>query len=107
MVDGQPVAIPPGLDIAAYRIVQESLTNAAKHAAGAPVTATLRYRAQALEIDVANAARPAARTVPLPRGGGHGLVGMQERVSLFGGTLEAAGSSDAGFRVRALLPLPT
>ena len=106
VVDGQPVAIPPGLDIAAYRIVQESLTNAAKHAAGAPVTATLRYRAKALEIDVANAGRPAPRTVPLPRGGGHGLVGMQERVSLFGGTLEAAGSSEAGFRVRALLPLP-
>jgi signal transduction histidine kinase len=106
VVDGQPVAVPPGLDIAAYRIVQESLTNAAKHAVGAAVTATLRYRSQTLEIEVVNARSPAPPTVPLPPGGGHGLVGMQERVSLFGGTIEAAGSRDEGFRLRAMLPLP-
>lgn len=106
VVDGDPVAVPAGLDIAAYRIVQESLTNAAKHAPGAAVTATVRYRPGALEIDVANASGSAPRTLPLPRGGGHGLVGMQERVGLFGGTLETADSGD-GFRVRAMLPLPS
>lgn len=105
VIDGEPVAVPPGLDIAAYRIVQESLTNAAKHAAGATVTAVVRYGPQTLEIDVVNAGGVRA-AAPLPPGGGHGLVGMQERVSLFGGTLEAATSPDGGFRMRAQLPLP-
>jgi signal transduction histidine kinase len=105
VVDGRPVPVPPGLDIAAYRIVQESLTNAAKHAAGAPVTAALRYRDGTLEIDVVDEGSRQVRTEPLPRGG-HGLVGMQERVALFGGTLEAAPSDAGGFRVRARLPLP-
>jgi signal transduction histidine kinase len=105
VIDGDPVAVPPGLDIAAYRIVQESLTNAAKHAAGATVTATLRYRDGTLEIDVVDDGSVEVATVPLPRGG-HGLVGMQERVAVFGGSLEAAHSGDGGFRVRARLPLP-
>lgn len=105
VVDGTPVVVPPGLDIAAYRIVQESLTNVAKHAAGASVTATLRFRGGTLEIDVVDDGGSYASTAPLPRGG-HGLVGMQERVALFGGSLEAAQEGDGGFRVRALLPLP-
>ncbi len=105
VIDGQPLAIPPGLDIAAYRIVQESITNAAKHAAGTTVTATLRYRADSLEIDVVNGGGSQAATMQLPRGG-HGLVGMRERVALFGGSLEAAPDDDGGFRVRARLPLP-
>lgn len=105
VVEGEPATIPPGLDIAAYRIVQESLTNAAKHATGSPVTARVSWGADSLEIDVTNdGARPAVG-VPLPRGGGHGLVGMQERVSLFGGTLEAGVGQDGGFRVKARLPL--
>ncbi|MGN6522036.1 MAG: sensor histidine kinase [Actinomycetes bacterium] len=105
VVEGEPATIPPGLDIAAYRIVQESLTNAAKHATGSPVTARVSWGADSLEIDVTNdGARPAVG-VPLPRGGGHGLVGMQERVSLFGGTLEAGVGQDGGFRVRARLPI--
>jgi signal transduction histidine kinase len=106
VVDGQPVAVSPGLDIAAYRIVQESITNAAKHAAGTSVIATLRYREDSLEIDVVNdGGSGAAPDVPLPRGG-HGLVGMHERVALFGGTLEAMPDDGGGFRVRARLPLP-
>jgi signal transduction histidine kinase len=105
VIDGEPVAVPAGLDIAAYRIVQESLTNAAKHAAGATVTATVRYSDGALEIDVTDdgSTDPAAATLPR---GGHGLVGMQERVALFGGSLEAAAAANGGFRVRARLPLP-
>lgn len=104
VVDGDPVAVPPGLDIAAYRIVQESITNAAKHAPGASVTAVLRYRDRGLEIDVVNDMGRDAATVPLPRGG-HGLVGMQERVDLFGGHLEATPEASGGFRVRARIPL--
>jgi len=104
-VDGDPVPLPAGLDIAAYRIVQESLTNAAKHAAGASVTATIRYRDGSLEIDVADdgGADPERHR---QADGGHGLVGMRERVALFGGSLEAAPAANGGFHVRARLPLP-
>jgi signal transduction histidine kinase len=105
VVDGDPIAVPAGLDIAAYRIVQESLTNAAKHAVGATVTATVRYSDGALEIDVTDDGSADPATATLPRGG-HGLVGMQERVALFGGSLEAAAAANGGFRVRARLPLP-
>lgn len=102
---GMPVPLPAGLDIAAYRIVQESLTNAAKHAGGATVTATLSYGPDSLAIEVADdgGGHPAER--PLP-GGGHGLVGMRERVALFGGSLEASPSGAGGFAVRVRLPLP-
>lgn len=105
VVHGDPVALPAGLDIAAYRIVQESLTNAAKHAAGATVTATIHYTAGALDIDITDDGHPDPTRRPLPSGG-HGLVGMQERVSLFGGTLQAAPAAHGGFQVRARLPLP-
>jgi signal transduction histidine kinase len=101
-VDGDPIAVPAGLGIAAYRIVQEALTNAAKHAAGATVTATIRYSDAALEIDVADDGNGHVTG----HVGGHGLIGMQERVALFGGSLEAAIAPDGGFRVRARLPLP-
>jgi signal transduction histidine kinase len=107
VVDGDPMAVPAGLDIAAYRIVQESLTNVAKHAAGARVTATLRYRDSCLEIDVVDDGAASQRDpIELPSGG-HGLAGMRERVALFGGSLHADRAPDGGFRVRARLPLPT
>ena len=101
---GTPVPLPPGLDIAAYRIVQESLTNAAKHAAGATVTATVRFAEGGIDIEVVDDGVTTADRIPLPRGG-HGLVGMRERVALFGGTFEAAPSETGGFRVRARLPV--
>jgi signal transduction histidine kinase len=104
-ITGEPIALPAGLDIAAYRIVQESLTNAAKHAAGATVTATVHYLDGAVEIEVTDDGRADAARVPAPVGG-HGLVGMQERVALFGGSLEARPVANGGFRVRARLPLP-
>ena len=104
VVDGDPVTVPAGLDIAAYRIVQESLTNVAKHAAGATVTATIRYGSHHLEIEVVNAG---GRPLPAVSGSGQGLIGMRERVALFGGTLDAAHRSDGGFTVHARLPLPT
>jgi len=104
VIAGDPVPVPAGLDIAAYRIVQESLTNVAKHAAGAPVTATVRYGDHSLEIEVVDTGGHApALTAP----GGHGLIGMKERVALFGGTLEALPVTGGGFHVRARLPMPT
>ena len=104
VVDGDPVAIPPGLDIAAYRIVQEALTNVTKHAVGTPVTATVRYSRGSLDIEVVNGASRDESRSPTPSGG-HGLAGMRERVALFGGSLEASPVDDGGFRLRASLPL--
>lgn len=106
VVEGEDIAVPPGLGIAAYRIVQESLTNAAKHATGSTVTATVRFGPDVLEVEVVDAGPARGHRPPVPSGGGHGLVGMRERVALFGGTLDADHAPDGGFRVRARLPLP-
>lgn len=102
-VSGEQMTVPAGLGIAAYRIVQESLTNAAKHAGGAAVTVAVHYGKDSLEIDVVDAGgNDGGPTLP---SGGNGLVGMRERVALFGGTIEAV-SAASGFHVRARLPLP-
>jgi signal transduction histidine kinase len=101
--EGARPHLPPGLDLVVFRIVQESLTNVRKHAPGAPSRVVLRYRSEALEIEVANA--PAAHPVSANGAGpGHGLIGMRERVRLFGGRFEAAPSEDGGYRVLAVLP---
>jgi signal transduction histidine kinase len=104
-VEGAPAALPPGLDLSAYRIVQEALTNAVRHAGPVPVTARVHHAADRLELEVTNAPGrpPAARPTP---GKGHGLIGMRERAELFGGTLQAGRTQEGGFRVRAVLPLP-
>lgn len=97
--------LPDGLELSAYRIVQEALTNALQHAGTAPVEVVLRYAPDILGIDVRNgASSPQARTM---RGRGHGLVGMRERAALFGGCVDAGPSPDGGYRVRAELPLGT
>ncbi len=99
-VDGPPRALPLGVDVSAYRILQESLTNAAAHAAQAPVTARIRYLPDAVEVEVRN-----GPGVDAGRGSGqHGLVGMRERTRLFGGRLDAGRTDDGGFRVAAILP---
>jgi signal transduction histidine kinase len=105
-VEGEPLALPAGVDLSAYRIVQEALTNVIKHARALRTEVRLRYGADALELTVTDdgagpdADGPAAVT-------GHGLVGMRERVALFGGTLEAGSRNDGstGYVVRAVLPL--
>ena len=102
-VDGEPRPVPASLDLAAYRIVQEALTNVRKHAPGAPTAVRLGWTADALEVAVRNAAGgPPANG--RANGGGHGLLGMRERVRAHGGTLSAA-PRDGGFEVRATLPL--
>jgi signal transduction histidine kinase len=101
-VEGEPRALPAGVDLSAYRIVQEALTNVIKHARALRAEVRLRYESDALELSVLDDGRaPAAAGPP-----GHGLLGMRERVALFGGTLEAGHREDApGYAVRAVLPL--
>jgi signal transduction histidine kinase len=90
--------LPPGVDQAAYRILQEALTNAARHGDGS-AEVDITFDAGALELDVSNPAR-SGRPVG---GAAHGIVGMRERAALLGGSLEA-GAGNGRFRVRARLP---
>jgi signal transduction histidine kinase len=99
-VEGQPRPLPPGVDVAAYRIIQEALTNALKYAGGAPAAAVLRFSADAIDIDVLDEG-----TVQTPAQGiGRGLTGMRERVALFGGAIEAGRREGGGYAVHAHLP---
>ena len=98
--EGPPLELAPGLDISAYRIVQESLTNALKHAGDARATVLLKYAAHSLEIVVSDDGQGGAAN-----GGGHGLSGLRERVSVFGGEFEAGPREGRGFVVRAWLPV--
>jgi len=102
IIDGGPAALPGGVALAVYRIVQESLTNALKHAGPAPaVTVRVAYRPGAVELEVTdNGAAPTR-----PPSGGHGLVGMRERATLYGGTFDAGPTFGGGWRVRARIPL--
>ena len=103
-VEGEPVQLPPGIDLSAYRIVQEALTNALKHAGQAEAEVVVRYRASSLELEVVDNGSAAAATVS-GSGSGHGLIGMRERVALCGGVLEAGARNGHGYAVRARLPL--
>jgi signal transduction histidine kinase len=99
---GRPRELDPTVGRTAYRVVQEALTNAGKHAPGGPVTVTLDLRADELAVTVLN--RKATRSpAPLPSGG-LGLIGLRERVRTVGGTLRAEPRLDGGFRVEAVLP---
>ena len=108
-VEGEPRPLPPGVDLSAYRIVQEALTNALKHAGPASARVTVRYGRDELDIEVSDdgTAPPAenANGARAPSGGGHGLVGMRERVALFGGDLAAGHRRDGGYAVKARLPI--
>ena len=97
---GEPVQLAPGLDISAYRIVQEALTNVLKHGGDARATVVVAYGDRTLEIEVADDGRGGT-----PDGSGHGIVGLRERVALFGGSLDAGDRDGGGFVVRARLPL--
>jgi signal transduction histidine kinase len=95
--------LPPGRALAGYRIVQEALTNALKHAPGAHVAVRIARSASDVEIEVCGDPDPQAGSAAA-EGGGRGLIGMRERAALYGGTLEAGPTPDGGFRVRARLP---
>jgi signal transduction histidine kinase len=98
--DGARRPLPAGLDLAAYRIVQEALTNALKHAGGAATEVTVTWGELELAIEVRDRGRRRAAN-----DGGHGLVGMRERVRVYGGELETGPARGGGWRVRATLPL--
>jgi signal transduction histidine kinase len=104
-IEGEPVPLPPGVDLSAYRIVQEALTNVLKHADASHAEVLVCYRTGELELEVNDDGRgPTDRP-----GGGHGLVGMRERVELYGGALEAGRRDGGGYRLHARLrfePVP-
>lgn len=101
-VVGQPRPLPASLDLSAYRIVQEALTNVRKHSPGSAATVRLTWREDRLELLVANEGAPAPEASD---NGGHGLVGMRERVRLHEGTLQAGPRQGGGWVVAASLPL--
>ena len=103
VTEGMPRPLPPGVDLTAYRVVQEGLTNVLKHAGVAHARATVRYEDDAIAVEVADDGRGA---VVDPNGTpGHGLIGMRERVAVFDGTLETGARAGGGFVLRARIPL--
>jgi signal transduction histidine kinase len=103
-VEGEPRELSQSLDLSAFRIVQEALTNVRKHAGRARASITVGYRPEALELSVVDSGDTTAATQAPTDGGGHGLVGMRERAAMFGGTLTARPREDHGFEVNAVLP---
>jgi signal transduction histidine kinase len=108
--DGEPDAVPDGVDLSAYRIVQEGLTNVLRHG-GPRAKVTIGHRTGAVEIDISDDGRRPDQEVAAAdavadggRGAGHGLIGMRERVAVFGGTLVAEDRPGGGFRLAATLP---
>ncbi|HXP58277.1 MAG TPA: ATP-binding protein, partial [Streptosporangiaceae bacterium] len=101
-VIGQPVDVPASVDLSAFRIIQESLTNVVKHAATPDCTVRLEYREHELGLEILD---DGDATAPPGPGTGHGLIGMRERVHLCGGEFSAGPRPGGGFRVAATLPL--
>jgi signal transduction histidine kinase len=104
-VTGEPVPLPAAVDLAAYRIVQESLTNAIRHAGPATAAVSLGYDHDKLRIEVTDTGYGQPAGVAAGPGGGHGLAGMRERAAAVGGTVETGPGPGGGFRVAARLPL--
>jgi signal transduction histidine kinase len=109
-VEGEAGRLPPGVDLAAYRIIQEALTNTLRHAGPAHAEVLVRYQQDAVELEVLDDGRGPGPHDGASRASRHGLVGMRERVALYGGTLEAGplattpGAAGRGYAVRARLP---
>jgi signal transduction histidine kinase len=102
-VTGQPRPVPPGVELAAYRVVQEALTNTVKHASGASAEVIVEYSADQLRVEVADTGgRPSTSA---STGNGRGLIGLRERLAVYGGTLHTGPRPRGGFRVTALVPL--
>ncbi len=101
-IDGERRELPVGIELSAYRIVQEALTNALKHAGEARAAVRIRYGDDSLELEIVD---DGAENGGRAAGGGHGLVGMRERVALYGGRFDASPDPAGGFVVRAKLPI--
>ncbi|MFF7387664.1 sensor histidine kinase [Streptomyces scabiei] len=116
-ISGEPRPLPQGIDVTAYRIVQEALTNALRHGDGGKAEVTVRYADRALRVEVLNSGpsvltggtpsppRPARPAPRHPSGTGRGLLGLRERVAVYGGDLDARRRLGGGYRVRARIPL--
>jgi signal transduction histidine kinase len=102
-MEGDVPVLPAGIDLAVFRIVQEALTNTLRHAGPARAGVTVRYRGGHLEVEVVDDG--AGTAGQLPAGAGHGLVGIEERVALFGGVVRAGPRAEGGFAVVARLPV--
>jgi signal transduction histidine kinase len=100
-IEGEPEPLPPGVDLSAYRIVQEALTNSLKHAGPSRAKVKVHYREDELELEVSDDGTGNGKG----GGSGQGLIGMRERVALYGGVLESGKKIDGGYLVRARLPL--
>ncbi|MEV5597268.1 histidine kinase [Streptomyces sp. NPDC052496] len=104
-IEGDGRGLPAGRRLAVHRLVQEALTNARKHAPGAPVRVTVRYGPHETAVEVRNAAAPAGAEPPVTGvTSGYGLIGLTERMSALGGTLEYGPARDGGWRVAATVP---
>ncbi|MFJ2589928.1 sensor histidine kinase [Streptomyces sp. NPDC087538] len=104
-VTGPPRSLPPGLELAAYRVVQEALTNTVKHASGATAAVTVEYRPEQLRVEVTDAGGHPGESANA--GSGQGLIGLRERLAVYDGTLNTGRRLTGGYRVEALLPLET
>jgi len=100
-VEGDSVQLPAGVDLTAYRLIQEGLTNTIKHARATRAEVVVRYTGDHVELAVSDDGDGGGSG----DGGGHGLVGMRERVSVYGGELEAGSAPSGGYRLRARLPI--
>jgi signal transduction histidine kinase len=100
-VEGAPFPLPRGIDLSAYRIVQEGLTNALKHAGATNADVTVRYRRDELQLEVRDDGIGTATS----HGLGHGLVGIRERVKIYGGQMSAGTANGGGFVLSTRLPL--
>ncbi|MER5578016.1 sensor histidine kinase [Streptomyces massasporeus] len=113
-ISGEPRPLPTGIDVTAYRIIQEALTNALKHGDGAKAEVTVRYAERYLRVEVLNsgpsvlagdAVGPRSQPAGQANGAGRGLLGLRERVAVYGGDLDARRRLGGGYRVRARIPL--
>jgi signal transduction histidine kinase len=102
-IEGEVVPLPSGLDLAAYRVVQEGLTNSVKHAVGALIRVTLDYSPQRLRVDVVDTGGSPSSSAAT--GNGRGLVGLRQRLAVYGGTLSAGPRLTGGYMVSAVIPL--
>ncbi len=102
-VDGEPFELPPGADLAAYRIAQEGLTNALRHSGATAVCVRVRYSPHDVSVEVVDDGHGASASDP--RSAGHGLVGVRERVALYDGEVEMTDQPGGGVRLRATIPL--
>jgi signal transduction histidine kinase len=104
-IEGEKIQLPPGVDLSAYRIVQEALTNTLKHAGPVNADVIIRYTGNAVELEIKDNGNTPVAEINAEKGAGRGLIGMRERVSLHGGEFFAGRIPAGGFDVKARLPL--